>query len=106
MFSAPSVLTAYKGGILNVACSVTEHVRPPSEFRWFHNDSLIDLASYRRGGINIENVNLKKSSSSRLRIVYAEGNADGNNDRSIWKSDFKFKQQKQSKFPDKKKANI
>ncbi|TRY67268.1 hypothetical protein TCAL_15893, partial [Tigriopus californicus] len=70
IFSSKSI-TAYVDGIFSIMCGVTEHVLPPDDFYWFHNGSKIDFTSHRGGGISLENIQHRKSSSSLLKIVYS-----------------------------------
>lgn len=64
---SPGTTKVTNGGILNLVCVVREHVKPPAKIWWWINGTRLDLSKH-RGGILLETVKMKKSSTSSLTI--------------------------------------
>ncbi len=68
---SPAVVTAYRDSVFTLVCAVTEHLVAPADFVWWLNDSRVALATHRGGGVNVENVSGRRSSTSAVTVVFA-----------------------------------
>lgn len=63
---SPSLTRVTIGGTLNLECVVREE--PPNTIWWWLNGTKLDL-EHHRGGVHIETLRLKQSSTSKLSVV-------------------------------------
>ena len=81
-----NILHVIAGKILNLMCITTEQdvLGPPDRTEWTINGKVIDF-SLHRGGINIQSVKRRLSSTSKLTILnFQHEDAGSYGCRNIW----------------------
>ena len=78
--TSPLSVVIPEGSLFRLVCTATEHVRPPQDFTWLVNDTVLEEAIRRlhiRGSVRLENSFGEKSSTSELTVVFAKGSDSG-----------------------------